>query len=122
MSRSAARLLFWSPRILAIALAIFLSLFALEAVNEFHGLWRTALAFSIGLVPALIVVAVLAAAWKWEWIGALAFAMLAAWYSLTALHRHFPLSTFLAIPLPLLVIAGLFMANWIERANLRAAL
>jgi len=72
MSRSAARLLFWSPRILAIALAIFLSLFALEAVNEFHGLWRTALAFSIGLVPALIVVAVLAAAWKWEWIGALA--------------------------------------------------
>jgi hypothetical protein len=122
MSRSAARLLFWSPRILAIALAIFLSLFALEAFNEFHGFWRTALAFSIGLVPALIVVAVLAAGWKWEWFGAVVFALLAAIYWVNALHRHFlHWSIFLAIPLPLLVIAGLFLANWMERAKLRPA-
>ena len=121
MSRSAARLLFWSPRILAIAFAIFIGLFALEAFNEVHGVWRTALAFSIDLVPALILVAVLVAAWRWEWIGAVVFGLLAAWYSWTALHRHFHWSIFLAIPLPLLVIAGLFLANWMERAKLRTA-
>jgi len=122
MSRSAARLLFWSPRILAIAFAAFISIFALDVFGENQGFWLTALAFSIHMIPTMIVVAVLIAAWKWEWIGVLAFAMLAAWYSLTALHRHFPLSTFLAIPLPLLVIAGLFVANWMERAKLRTAL
>jgi len=122
MSPSAARLLFWSPRILAVALAIFLSLFALEAFNQFHGFWRIALAFSMGLVPALIVLAVLAAAWKWEWIGAVAFALLAAIYCANALHRHFlSWPIFLGIPLPLLVVAGLFLVNWMERAKLRIA-
>ena len=122
MSRSAARLLYWSPRVLAIAFAIFLSLFALDVFKEFHGLWRLALAFAIHLVPALIVVAVLVAAWKWEWIGAVVFALLAAWYSWTAVHRHFlSWPIFLGIPLPLLVIAGLFLANWMERAKLRTA-
>ena len=42
MSRSAARLLYWSPRILTIAFGIFISLFALEAFNQFHGFWRLA--------------------------------------------------------------------------------
>jgi Flp pilus assembly protein protease CpaA len=121
MSPSAARLLFWSPRILAIAFAIFLSLFALDAFGEFHGFWNSALAFLIHLVPALIVVVVLVAAWKWEWIGAVVFALLAAFYTWTALHRHFHWAIFLAIPLPLLVIAGLFLTNWIERSKLRTA-
>ena len=122
MSLSSARLLFWSARILTLAFAIFISLFALEAFNEVHGLWRIVLAFLINLVPALIVVVVLVAAWKWEWIGAVAFALVAAWYSLGMLHRHhlsWPI--FLGISLPLLVIAGLFLANWIERAKLRTA-
>jgi ABC-type multidrug transport system permease subunit len=121
MSRSAARLLFWSPRILAMALAIFLSLFALDAFREFHGFWVSALAFCIHLIPALIVIAVLVAAWKWEWIGAVVFALLAVIYSWTALHRHLHWLVFLAISLPLLVIARLFLANWIERAKLRTA-
>ncbi len=123
MSRSAARLLYWSPRILTIAFGIFISLFALEAFNQFHGFWRLAIAFAIGLVPALIVLAVLAAAWKWEWIGAAIFALLAICYSWGAIHRHFlSWPIFLGIPLPLLVIAGLFLANWIERSKLRTAL
>lgn len=122
MSRSAARLLYWSPRIITIGFAVFLSLFALEAFQEVHGFWRLALAFAINLVPALIVVAVLAAAWKWEWIGAVVFALLAVGYAGNALHRHFlswPIA--LGIPLPLLAIAGLFLANWVERAKLRTA-
>jgi lysylphosphatidylglycerol synthetase-like protein (DUF2156 family) len=122
MSHLSARLLYWSLRVITIAFAIFISLFALEAFNEVHGFWRVALAFLIDLVPALIVVGVLAAAWKWEWIGAVAFTLVAAWYSSGMLHRHhlsWPI--FLSIPLPLLLIAGLFLANWIERSKLRLA-
>jgi glucose-6-phosphate-specific signal transduction histidine kinase len=123
MSRTSARLLYWSPRILTIAFAIFLSLFALDVFEEFHGWRRLTLAFLIHLAPALIVVAVLVAAWKWEWIGAVVFALLAACYAWNAVHRHFlSWPIFLGIPLPLLAIAGLFLANWLQRATLRTAL
>ncbi|MGB6729139.1 MAG: hypothetical protein WBE74_24815, partial [Terracidiphilus sp.] len=61
------------------AFAIFIGLFALEAFNQFHGFWHTTLAFLVDLVPALILIAVLAVAWRWEYIGAAVFALLAAW-------------------------------------------
>lgn len=69
MSRVTAGLLYWSPRILSIAFAIFLSLFALDVFNEIHGFWQTVLAFLIHLIPAMIFVAALIVAWRWEWIG-----------------------------------------------------
>jgi len=121
MSRSAARLLYWSPRILAIVFAAFISIFALDAFGENHGFWSTALAFSIHMVPTMIVVAILIAAWRWEWIGAVVYALLMALYLWCGLPRR-PLLGVLMIATPLLVIAGLFLADWIERAKIRLAL
>jgi len=124
MSHLSARLLYWSPRILAIALAIFLSLFALEAFSEFHVLWKAILAFCIGLLPAAIVAVILALAWRWEWVGAALFSLAATYYALiwTVPPRHMNWPATLGISGPLLVIAGLFLANWIERAKVRPAL
>lgn len=121
MSRSAARVLYWSPRIITMAFAVFIGLFALESFQQTHGFRHLVIAFAVNLVPAWIVVAVLAAAWKWEWIGSLVFA-LAVWYSWGALHRHilsWPIA--LSIPLPLLLVAALFLADWIERDKLHPA-
>ncbi len=119
MSHFAARLLYWSPRVLAIAFAAFISIFALDVFGETHGFWITALALSIHLIPAAIVVAVLLLAWRWEWVGALLFTLTAAFYAWWALPRH--LNWAVIIGGPLLVIAGLFLANWIERSKLRPA-
>ena len=120
MNQLSARLLYWSPRILAIAFALFLSLFALDVFDEVHGFWVTALAFSIHLVPALIVVAVLIAAWRWEWVGAVAYALLTALYLWWGLPKR-PFLGVLTIATSLIVIAGLFLANWIERPKLHTA-
>jgi hypothetical protein len=121
MSHFTARLLYWSPRILAIAFAVFISIFALDAFGENHGFWPTALAFSIHMIPTMIVVAILIAAWRWEWVGAVVYALLTAIYLWWGLPRR-PLLGVLMIAIPLLVIAGLFLADWIERAKLRLAL
>ncbi|HTV83438.1 MAG TPA: hypothetical protein VME18_12365 [Acidobacteriaceae bacterium] len=52
----------------------------------------------------------------------MAFAALAVWYSWDMLQRHhLTWPTFLGIPLPLLAMAGLYLANWIERGQLRFA-
>jgi zinc transporter ZupT len=119
MSPFARQLLYWSPRILCIAFAIFLSLFALDVFSEGYGFGETALAFLIHLIPAGIVVAVLLIAWRWEWIGAVLFTAAAAIYGVPQLVRH-P-SWVLGISVPMLVIAGLFLLNWIKRSELRPA-
>jgi hypothetical protein len=69
----------------------------------------------------MIVVAILIAAWRWEWVGAVVYALLTALYLWWGLPRR-PLLGVLMIATPLLVIAGLFLADWIERAKLRLAL
>lgn len=123
MSHSTIRLLYWSPRILAIAFAVFLSIFALDVFNEVQGFWRITLALAIHLIPSALVVAALIVAWRWEGAGVLLFAFLAAWFVWSKSPRHFMhWSMVLGIPLPLLVIAALFLAHWIEGTKLRAAL
>lgn len=120
MSRSSARLLFWSPRILAIAFTLFLALFSLDAFNQVQGFWQTVLAFSLHLIPVAVVGAILIIAWRWEWVGAGLFALVALQYALKVLPRHVDWA--LTIAAPLLLIAALFLTNWIERAKLRSAL
>jgi hypothetical protein len=113
------RLLYWSPRVLTILFAIFLSLFALDVFNEGYGFWKTVLALAIHLVPTFIVLAVLLLAWRWEWIGAVLFAAAAALYTAQVRPRHFSWAVISAIALPLLVIAALFLINWLKRQKLR---
>src|SRR5271165_1160495 len=122
MSRVTPRLLYWSPRILTIAYALFISVFALDVFHEAHGFWHTALALSIHLIPSMVVVAVLIVAWRWEWIGAGLFFVAAVYYAVFMLHRNIPNWDAVAgISLPLLVIAAMFMAGWIRRYDVRLA-
>jgi hypothetical protein len=119
MSPQSSRLLFWSPRILSIAFVVFLSLFALDVFQEAHGFREFLPALLIHLVPTCVLVAILLVAWRWEWIGALAFSAAGAAYAFSVMPRHPDWAATLA--LPMLVIAALFLANWIQRARLRPA-
>ncbi len=121
MNRIGGRLLYWSPRILSIVFAIFISLFALEALNQGYGFWQTVLALLINLIPAYIVVGLLIIAWRWEWVGAVLFAAAAVLYTVQTRPRHFSWAVISAIALPLLVIAVLFLINWLKRSEIREA-
>jgi hypothetical protein len=118
MSTRAKRLLFWTPRILCILFAGFVSLFALDVFGEGYGLWETILALLIHLVPTYIVLIVLAIAWRWEWVGAILFGVLGVWYILMAWGR-FPWTTYLIMSGPLFLIGVLFLLNWVYRRQLR---
>ena len=117
MNISSKRCLFWTPRALCIAFAIFLSMFALDVFGEGYGFGQTLLALLIHLVPAFIVLGVLAIAWRWEWIGAMGFAGLAMYYAKGVWRRH-P-SWVVTIAGPLLVLAALFFVNWLKHDELR---
>ena len=55
MEESVKRLLFWMPRILCIAFAVFVSLFALDVFGEGYDFFETILAFVIHLIPTGII-------------------------------------------------------------------
>jgi hypothetical protein len=69
--------LFWSPRILGILYALFISLFALDVFDSGYGFWETILALLVHLVPTWIILAALFIAWRWERVGGILFIVLA---------------------------------------------
>jgi len=118
MNTTTKRVLFWTPRVLGILFAIFVSMFALDVFNQGYGLWQTILALLLNLVPMYLVVIALVIAWRWESVGAILFIALAVLYVVWAWAR-FPLVAYLSISGPLILIGVLFLFNWIYRAQLR---
>lgn len=118
MSRLADRILYWAPRALSIAFIAFISLFALDVFGEGRSFWATVVALLMHLIPTFILIGALALAWKWEWIGATLYGAAALLYIYWAWHR--PITTgvkftwVLTIAGPALVIAALFLANWLR--------
>jgi hypothetical protein len=126
MTQLSKRALFWTPRALSIVFIAFLSIFALDVFGEHLGLWRTVLALTMHLIPSFVLIAALVLAWRWEWIGAALYTgagLLYVWW-VVSLSRPVPpavrLIWLLMIAGPAFVIAGLFLANWLKRGDLRA--
>ncbi len=123
MTAKQHRVLYWAPRVVCLAFAAFLSLFAMDVFGEGLGFWRTLLALSMHLIPVFVVLLILALAWRREWIGAAAFACVAVLF-LFNMPKHLSpqgrQSAALFIAGPVFVIAALFLANWLKRKELHA--
>ena len=114
------QVLYWTPRVLGICFAGFVSIFALDVFSEGYTFWETIGALLMHLVPTYIVVVALLLAWRWEWIGALLFIGLSVFYIVWVWGR-FPWVTYLVISGPLFVTGVLFLLNWVFRKRLRGA-
>ena len=121
MTLAQRRLLFWSPRLLGITFAVFLSSFALDVFGEGYGFGRTILALAIHLIPTGIFLLALGLACRFEGVGAGLFAILALFLLLANAGRSRTASLGVALFLsgPLFLLAALFLANWVKRAALR---
>ena len=119
MNPAIKKILFWTPRVLCILFAAFMSLFALDVFGHGYGFWKTALAFVMHEVPVLMLLAILVVCWRWEWIGAALFPALGALYIISAWGR-FPLSVYFIVAGPLFLLGVMFLVNWRYRAELRS--
>ena len=126
MTQFSRRALFWTPRAMSIAFIAFLSLFAMDVFDEHLGFWQTVMALTMHLIPSFVLIAALVLAWRWEWIGAALYAAAGLMYVMwvVSMSRPVPpamrLIWILTIAGPAFVIAGLFLANWLKRGDLRA--
>lgn len=118
MKNTTRKLLYWSPRILCILFAMFLSLFALDVFSGNSTFWQSVLAFLIHLIPVYIVLLVLALSWRWEWIGGVLFIGLSLFYLIITWGR-FTWVAYLTISGTAALLGVLFFLNWRYRAELR---
>jgi hypothetical protein len=80
-------LLLWTPRAAAAAMALFLSLFALDAFNG-TSMIDAIPRLLVHLGPAFLVLALLAVAWRFLLTGATRFLLLAMSYAVMVLARR----------------------------------
>jgi hypothetical protein len=109
----------WSPRVLLMAFAAFISVFALDVFDEHQGLVKTAVALLMHLLPTFLLLLVVALAWRRPAIGGLACLSLAAWYVSWASPR-FPWPVLLIMAGPLLLVSALYAWSWASRRRLPA--
>ena len=114
MSRPNQRLLYWAPRALCIAFAIFISIFALDVFGEHLPFWRMLLALAMHLVPTAVLLTLTLVSWRWPAVGGTAFIALGVYYYVWMMHGRYFL-----IALPAFVIGVLFLANWLWRDDLK---
>lgn len=108
----------WSARALAILMSAFLALFALDAWSDEQSVWRSAGGVLIHLLPSALVLGVILVSWRRQWIGGVAFVVLAIAYAVIV---RFRLDWVAVISGPLLVIALLYLWSWwSEHVHLQA--
>jgi hypothetical protein len=104
---------------LGIFIAIFISLFALDVFAEGYSFWETIIALLMHLIPTVIILIILAIAWRWEWIGGILFILLGVLY-ITLFWDPSQLPAYLMISGPLFLIGLLFLLNGFLRREQRA--
>jgi len=114
MKTNTNRFLVWTPRILCLLFASFVSLFALDVFEESRGFWNTALALLIHLIPTGLLLLILALSWRWEMVGGLLFPALGVFY-IVAFWGRFHWSVYAIISGSLFLVGGLFLLSWRSR-------
>lgn len=99
----------WSPRLLAILYALFLSLFTFDAW-EGVGFWQGLVGFIVHLLPVYFVLFALVLGWRWPRAGGVAFLLLAVGFSL-AFGWDEP-AVLGVMAGPLVIIGLLFLLVW----------
>jgi hypothetical protein len=105
------------PRVLAIAVAIFLGMFALDAFGKGAPLFQSIGEFVVHLIPSAIVLAIVVAAWRRPLIGALAYFGLASLYAWIAPVGR--LDWMMAISAPLALVGAGFLGSWLRQRRVR---
>lgn len=119
MNQTVKKILFWTPRILGILIAIFVSLFALDVFGEGYSFWETIAALAMHLIPTAVILIILVVAWRWEWVGGFLFIALGVLY-ITLFWDPSRLPAYLMISGPLFLVGLLFLCNGFYREEIRA--
>lgn len=112
------RIIHWAPRLLCMAFAAFLGVFALDVFQPGVSFLQAVPALLMHLLPTVLVLVLLALSWRRQWLGGLVFIALGVLYVAWASSKpFFGWGPVLAIAGPLVLAGVLFLLDWRHRAT-----
>ncbi len=107
-----AKIIHWSPRAAAILIIFFISLFSLDVFEIQASPLELLGGFLMHNLPAIGMLILLIVAWKRPAIGFAAFLIAALAFAVLFLRDIYALGNLILFVLPILLVAGLFFADW----------
>jgi uncharacterized membrane protein YidH (DUF202 family) len=107
-----AKIVHWAPRIAAILIILFTGLFSLDVFESKAPPLELLAGFLLHNLPAIVMLVLLAIAWKRPVVGFVAFLAAAAAFAFFFVRDLYALPNLLLFVLPILLIAALYYADW----------
>jgi hypothetical protein len=107
-----AKIIHWAPRLAAILIIFFVSLFSLDVFEIEASPLELLGGFLIHNIPSIGMLVLLLFAWKRPVVGFVAFLAAAALFTVFFVRSIYALPNLLLFVLPILLIACLFYADW----------
>ncbi|MFH1188528.1 MAG: hypothetical protein V1652_01635 [bacterium] len=119
MEKKRNQFIYWTPRILSLLFIGFLALMSLDVFDMHLGFLQTLGALFMHNIPALILLVIVLAAWKYEIIGGIAFILAGLLYVVMVFSGSVPwqiaISWSLIIAGPAFLIGALFLVGWFKK-------
>ncbi len=106
-----ARFIYWAPRLAALLIIFFVTLFSLDVFGENGTFLEQIGAFLIHSLPSIAMILLLIFAWRRPVVGFIAFLIAGLFFLRFVILGH-DLGHFLLFSGPLLLISALFYADW----------
>ena len=107
-----AKIIHWAPRVAAILIIIFVSLFSFDVFEMEASLIQLLGGFIVHNIPSIGMLVLLIFAWKRPKVGFVAFLTTAALFVIFFVRSIYSLTNLLLFVFPILLIAFLFYADW----------
>jgi hypothetical protein len=107
-----AKIIHWAPRIAALLIIFFVSLFSLDVFGTGAPPLDVLVGFLLHNIPSIVMLALLIVAWKRPVVGFAAFLIAAAVFTVLFVRDFYALPNLVLFVLPILLTAGLFYADW----------
>lgn len=120
MKQSTGKFVHWAPRVLSLIFVLFLALMSLDVFEDAVGFWQTALALFMHNIPALILLAIVAVAWRYEIVGAIGFFLGGIIYIILVLRNPFEwyqLAWIAQISGVAFLVGALYLVDWKRRRH-----
>ena len=111
--------MYWTPRVGAIVMLLFLVMFSLDVFEMKLGFWGTLLGLFMHNLPVIILAIAVWIAWKREIVGGIAFILVGLFYisryivsAIAGEFEGYMLFYSLIVAGPLFAIGILFLMNW----------
>lgn len=107
-----ATLIFRTPRLAGILIAIFIGLFSLDVFTGEAPLWQEIGGFIVHSIPSILLAVILVIAWRRPWVGFAAFLLVSILFLRFAFRETIDFGNLLLLSFPLAAIALLFWVDW----------